>query len=115
MGEPQNEFRLTGRIVEAAALRYTPAGVPVIEFRIEHASRQTEAGVVREVECEMTAVALGPNAGLLARAGVGGQVKLTGFVAHKSLRNRKPVLHVNTIEFVEGNENGVQTQDGSQA
>jgi primosomal replication protein N len=48
-------------------------------------------------------VAVGDLASVLANAGPGVIVTVTGFLAAKSLRSRAPVLHLNKIEFVEGN------------
>ncbi|KYC29538.1 prepilin peptidase [Sterolibacterium denitrificans] len=98
---------LTGRLLELSALRYTPAGVPVLGFRIAHSSQQSEADVERAVGCEISAVALGPNAQLMAGAKPGEAVRLTGFLAAKSLKSRSLILHVNEIEFLEGNQNGI--------
>ena len=89
-------------MIELAALRFTPAGIPALNFRIAHQSTQEEAGAQRKVECEMACVALGPTALLLAGAKPGDAVKLSGFLAAKSLKSRTPVLHVDTIEFLEG-------------
>ena len=88
--------------MELSVLRYTPAGIPALNFRIAHQSTQEEAGVPRQVECEMACVALGATAQLLAGAKPGDGVKLSGFLAAKSLKSRTPVLHVDTIEFLEG-------------
>jgi primosomal replication protein N len=91
-------------------LRYTPAGVPAIEFRLGHESEQIEAEKPRRVECEMACIALGSKALLLKDAAPGAGLELTGFLAAKSVKSRSPVLHVTNIEFLEGNENGFQTQ-----
>lgn len=116
MSDPDNLLRLTGRLVEIAAPRTTPAGVMVRTCKVQHRSRQIEAGLPREVECEIEAVALGQEAHLVGQAGIGTELRLTGFLARKSLRSAKLVMHVTQIEFVEGNENGIQTeQDGQQA
>ncbi|MBS0323032.1 MAG: primosomal replication protein N [Proteobacteria bacterium] len=96
-------------MLERGALRYTPAGLPVIDFRFEHRSEQAEAGVMRRVECEMACVALGANAHLLADSKPGDGMRISGFLAARSLKSRSPVLHVTTIEFLEGNPNGFQT------
>ena len=98
---------LTGRLLELASLRYTPAGTPALNFRIAHASEQIEAGSRRSVECEMLALALGQTALLLAGAKPGDGLRLTGFLAAKSLKSRTPVLHVNEIEFLEGIRHGI--------
>jgi len=50
----------------------------------------------------MACVALGQPAQVLAAARPGDGVKLGGFLAAKSLKSRTPILHVDTIEFLEG-------------
>jgi primosomal replication protein N len=87
-------------MLEKGALRYTPAGIPVIEFRLVHDSSQEEAGKARRVECEMACVAVGPLALLLSDVHPGNALRAAGFIAAKSLKNRQPVFHVNTIEFL---------------
>ncbi len=93
-------------MLERGTLRHTPAGVAVVEFRISHVSEQIEAGSPRRVECEMPCVLLGPMANLLTDAKPGDGLKIGGFLAAKSLKNPAPVLHVNTMEFLEGIQNG---------
>ena len=102
MPAPQNQLTITGNIIELAQLRHTPAGVPVLNFRITHESEQIEAGLPRRVECELQAVALGPNAHLMQGARPGDQLELAGFLAARSARSKQPVLHVERIEFMEG-------------
>ena len=104
---PDNLSVLAGCVLELAALRFTPAGVPALNFRIAHASTQTEAGAERQVNCEMACVALGPTAQLLAGAKPGDGLRVTGFLSAKSLKSRTPVLHVNTVEFLEGINHGI--------
>jgi primosomal replication protein N len=93
---------LSGRIVELDALRHTPAGVPILNFRIQHESEQMEAGHKRQVECELAAVVFEADAKLLAGASLGRGATITGFLARKSGNSRQPVLHVTNIEFAEG-------------
>lgn len=63
------------------------------------------------MEVEIAVVALGETARWLEAAPLGGTVKLTGFLAAKSRNSKAPVLHVNTLEFLEGNENGSVLQE----
>ena len=42
-----NQFVLSGKLIELDALRYTPAGIPVVNFRLSHESEQIEAGAKR--------------------------------------------------------------------
>ncbi len=97
-----NQLRIDGQVVERGAVRYTPAGIPVIEFRIQHESEQVEGGGKRKVDCEIACVALGSLANLLSGMTASSLCSATGFLAAKSLRNRSLVLHVTAIEFKEG-------------
>lgn len=105
-----NRVELSGRLLERGILRYTPAGLPAIEFQLTHESEQIEAEKPRKVECEMACLALGSTALLLKDAATGDRLVLVGFIAARSVKSRSPVLHVTNIEFVEGNENGFQTE-----
>jgi primosomal replication protein N len=98
-----NELRLDARLAELLPLRRTPAGIPVANCVLVHESKQMEAGLVRDASVELQAVAIGDLAGLLANAAPGMRVAVTGFLAAKSMRSRAPVLHLNKIEFLEGN------------
>ena len=100
---PANVAELAGRILERGAMRHTPAGIPVIEFRLAHASRQMEAGQQRQVDCEMPCVALGPMAQLMTDSKPGDPMTISGFLSARSQNSRTLVLHVNKIEFMEGN------------
>lgn len=102
-----NLAQLSGYLQERGALRRTPAGIPVLEFSLAHESIQMESEVERKVHCEMNCVAIGSQAQLLATIKPGDELKVSGFLAARSLKRRMPILHVNTIEFVEGNKNGI--------
>ena len=93
---------LCGNLIELGALRYTPAGIPAVNFRLSHASEQIEAGHARAVQCEVAGVAFEREARLMAAAAPGMQVKVTGFLAGKSRESRQLILHATNIEFVEG-------------
>lgn len=106
---------MTGRLLERGVLRHTPAGIEVIEFRLEHASSQLEAGFLRRVELEIACLALKEQARLLAVAPLGSALKIGGFLAARSRKTRSLVLHTVTMEFIEGTDYGIQSKDQSQA
>ncbi len=87
-------------------MRHTPAGLPVAEARLKHQSEQLEAGLPRQVVCEIPLLALGSEARWLDVAPLGAAVRVSGFLAAKSRSSRTLVLHVQEIEFLEGNQNG---------
>jgi primosomal replication protein N len=82
-------------------LRFTPAGIPVVEFKIDHESEQEEAGSKRGIKAEISAIAFEAQARLVAKAKPGSEVKLEGFLGVKSKRSKRIVLHVTNIEFME--------------
>ena len=92
-----NQVVLTACIAEASALRYTPAGLPALDFRLEHESEIEEAGQKRQVKAALKAVAIGSVAESLVRQPVGSRWAFTGFLANP--RNGKhPVLHIQSFE-----------------
>ena len=93
----ENRVVLTACIAEAEALRFTPAGLPALTLRLEHESRQTEAGQPRDVKAAMKAVAFGAMAERLARQNIGSLWTFNGFLA--TPRNGKTaVLHIQDIQ-----------------
>jgi primosomal replication protein N len=92
-----NRLVLTATLVERAALRYTPAGLPALDLDLAHESEVSEDGRPRKVALRIRAVAIGaPTQPLLALA-LGGSALCSGFVA--SGRNRRGVLfHITSVE-----------------
>ncbi len=92
-----NQVVLTACIVESNAIRYTPAGLPALDLRLEHESKVTEAGQLRDVRAAVKAVAFGSVAERLVRQAVGSGWRFTGFLA--TPRNGKQlVLHIQEFQ-----------------
>ena len=104
MSEPANRavnrLEISGVLTGLQALRHTPAGVPVVEFRLKHESERAEAGARRKVNAEIDAVAFEAQARLLAAGPLGRLLKAEGFLCARSRQSKKPVLHVTNIEFM---------------
>jgi len=92
-----NHVVLTACIAEVQPLRYTPAGLPALDLRLEHESQQQEAGNQRKVTAAVKAVAFGALAERLARQAPGSSWKFQGFLA--TPRNSKTVvMHIQDIQ-----------------
>lgn len=92
-----NQLVLNASIAEASALRYTPAGLPALDFRLEHESEVSEAGQLRQVKVAIRAVAFGSVAETLRQQAIGSSWRFTGFLA--TPRNGKhPVLHIQSFQ-----------------
>jgi primosomal replication protein N len=101
-GERANQVAIAGVLTELSSLRYTPAGIPVVEFRLRHESERMEAGALRKVETELDGIAFEAQARLLSGSSLGRALRAEGFLGARSRRSKKPVLHVTNIEFIEG-------------
>ena len=98
----QNRLELTATVEREDALRYTPAGLPVVQMWLRHQSRQTAANLERDVACEIQAVLLGELATRYSGKLAGSTVQCSGFLSQRSLRNARLVLHIEYVEFVRG-------------
>ncbi len=85
-----NQLVLSACIAEANALRYTPAGIPALDLRLEHESEAVEVGQPRQVKAAVKAVALGAIAETLGKRPIGSTGRFTGFLA--TPRNGKYVV-----------------------
>ncbi len=90
-----NYLTLQAEVVQIEPLRYTPAGLPLLSVVLRHVSEQVEAGMKRKVECEVNAVAIGDLA--LTKLALGTQIRVTGFLAKRSLKSTQLVMHINQI------------------
>jgi primosomal replication protein N len=95
-----NRLVLSGEVVQVEPLRFTPAGLPLLSFVVRHVSEQMEAEIRRQVECEMTVVAIGDIANKAKAVQAGSQIKLAGFIAKRSLKSAQLVLHLNALEII---------------
>ena len=89
---------INGVVLSIEPIRFTPAGMPLLSFVLQHASEQIEAGLKRKVECEVNAVALGDIAKLNIQ--IGTLIKAKGFLAKRSAKSHQLVMHINQLEAV---------------
>jgi len=64
---------------------------------MRHTSMQQEAGMQRQVQCEVPALALGELARKLAGVQPGQLLKAEGFLAQRSLKSTQLVLHIDNV------------------
>ena len=97
-----NRVQLAGFVEDAQALRSTPAGLPVLKFKLRHISDLIEAGRKRRVECVMTVVTLGEMAGTANEFIANGKrVRVEGFLAKAGMKSDWPELHAENIVIID--------------
>jgi primosomal replication protein N len=92
-----NRLVLAATLVERAALRYTPAGLPALDLGLRHESELSEDGHPRKVAVELRAVAIGSvTRGLLSQE-LGASSLFAGFIA-ASPNKRGLLFHITSVE-----------------
>jgi primosomal replication protein N len=102
-----NRLELLASIAERDVLRYTPAGIPIASGKLQHASKVVEAGVERQVEFEIAAVAAGEISGRFNHAELGVIYQFSGFLARKNRNSKSLVFHI--IEIIEGKSEAISS------
>jgi primosomal replication protein N len=92
-----NQLVLTACLAERGTLRFTPAGVPALDLKLEHESTVQDAGQTRQVKAALKAVAFGSNAERLAGLALGSLWRFQGFLATPGSA-KHPVLHIQDFQ-----------------
>ena len=91
-----NHVELTACIAELSPLRYTPAGIPALNFILVHESEMMEAGVNRQVKLTLKAVAFGTLAEQAAQLALGQAFRFTGFLIN-ARTSKGVVFHIQVL------------------
>ena len=92
-----NRLVLTAQLLERAALRYTPAGLPALDLSLKHESQVTQDGLARQVWFDIRARAIGEITQRVSSLELGSTHGFAGFLG--SARNgRGVVFHVTELD-----------------
>ena len=92
-----NRLVLTAQLVERAALRYTPAGLPALDLSLKHESEVTQDGQPRKVSLEIRARGIGAITQRLAGLEIGSTHGFAGFLGPQR-NGRGVVFHVTELD-----------------
>ena len=96
-----NQFQLVAQVVERETLRYSPGGIPIVSAKLAHSSQQLEAQVLRLVEFEISAIAVGEISGRFSQIELGKQIQFTGFLTRKNRNSKSLVFHITDISEIQ--------------
>ena len=88
-----NQLVLTACLVEVSPLRYTPAGLPALNFSLESDTEVQEMGTKRQVKVSLKALAIGHLAESIGKQAVGSVWKFTGFLG-AARQGKNVVFHI---------------------
>ena len=92
-----NQLVLTACLVEVSPLRYTPAGLPALNFSLESETEVQELQTKRQVKVSLNAIAIGHIAESIGKQALGSVWKFTGFLG-AARQGKNVVFHIQ--EFV---------------
>jgi primosomal replication protein N len=98
-----NSIVLAGQVIRFNKTRFSPAGLPIGSFTLEHYSQQWEADRSRKVRCRVQVVACGQKLVHQADQLVPGiMVRVRGFISRANARygETQLVVHANQIELL---------------
>ena len=95
-----NRLDITGQVLEVSPVRYTPAGVAVLEFLIINESEALEAGQSRKVIVQLPVVAMGDLVQMAGKLQLGMNLATQGFLAPMRKDSPKLRLHAQLIKQI---------------
>ena len=94
-----NRLELNAQIESISVLRYSPGGLPVLDFLLLHESMVFEAGQSRKIQLTMKSIAMGTLAERISRFDLGSTWLFHGFLG--SSKNFKSVVyHIQEVHTV---------------
>lgn len=96
-----NQFLITAQLIQNDVIRYTPAGIPVLDVVLRHESWQMENGQKCLVKFDLPAKIIGKQA-LQWQYRNNTLVEASGFLAQRSQRSAHPILRIQNIQEYKG-------------
>lgn len=94
-----NQLVLTACLVEVSPLRYTPAGLPALNFSLESDAEVQEMSATRQVKVSLKALAIGQLAESIGKQAVGSVWKFTGFLG-AARQGKNVVFHIQEFAHI---------------
>jgi primosomal replication protein N len=96
-----NRLEIGGIVGNSPETRYSPAGIPITRFTLKHQSQRSEAGLTRQVLCNIGVIASGEALqALVQQLQTGDGIRVSGFLARANNRQgeNRLILHAEQIE-----------------
>ena len=96
-----NRLVISGTLGNTPETRYSPAGIPITRFTLRHESIQQEAGMQRQVICNVGVIASGKEFLESTRSLQSEQqIRVSGFLSRANNRQgeNRIILHAEQIE-----------------
>ena len=96
-----NRLVISGTLGKTPETRYSPAGIPITRFTLRHESIQQEAGMQRQVICNIGVIASGKEFLESTRSLQSEQqIRVSGFLSRANNRQgeNRIILHAEQIE-----------------
>jgi primosomal replication protein N len=88
-----NQLVLTACLVEISSLRYTPAGLPALNFSLTSDTQVQDMHTTRQVKVSLNAIAIGHLAESIGKQALGSVWKFTGYLG-AARQGKSIVFHI---------------------
>lgn len=95
-----NRLQLDGTVLERGTLRFTPAGVAVLDIKLHGVSQVEEAGFSRRVEVVVPSRVAGGLTDTLQRLALDKPMRFTGFLAPLKQQSRTLIFHITDLQDI---------------
>lgn len=92
-------MHLSATLIEKCPLRFTPAGIAVLDVKLHHVSSVYEAGHERHLEFMVQGIAFADCALKLNEMDDGSEIEIDGFIAPRSMKTQKLIVHITEFKF----------------
>lgn len=91
-----NRVLISGLLFKVYETRYSPAGIPMTRFILDHQSAQIEAGLSRNIRCKALVVIAGTALHrLFSGLTIGQEITVEGYLSQVSYQGQNPKLCIN--------------------
>ncbi|RFA30471.1 primosomal replication protein N [Alkalilimnicola ehrlichii] len=104
----ENRVAIAGRLLGRPQVRYSPAGIPIARFALEHYSEQPEASVLRRQAFRIGVRAVGEElCNRLASLEEGCSVRVFGFLARsdQASEDYRLLVYARTLTVLDDRQN----------
>ena len=92
-----NRLVLSAKVIEKSAMRYTPAGLPVLDLSLKHESEFVQKEQIRRIAFEIKARGIGDITQALEALELGHPYGFAGFLGSQH-RGRGVVFHITELD-----------------
>lgn len=95
-----NSLQLVADLISRDQLRFTPAGIPIVDCVLQYFGKKYEVGSERQIQFVLNALAAGQCGEMLGKVDLGVSAWFTGFLVQKRRNSQRLVFHITDFQIL---------------